>query len=263
MDSINRIKSISIFDRQSIDYLISCLHDASLEVRYHAHHKLNSNNLNIKVLSNKEIETIAMGILIDPGDVVWSVYRSGLTYDDNDYYICAYPDDSGREIYGREIDPSHYDLWNRGVVCKLISTHIDRESAEIAANQVIKDILSQNEYPYSSGGYSTDWRAKISQQDIYNWVKIYDLPDLPEPPNPQPFDWIDLTTTKLNNMRLEEYQDELYRYSDCLRSYAVEILDKLTVDDHYEAIDRIYSNLFGRLAYVCKETVRATTYFTH
>ena len=227
MNSISQIESISVIDRQSINYLISCLHDLSLEVRYHAHHKLNSNNLNIQVLSNKEIETIAMGVLLNPDDVVWSIYRSGLTYDDNDYSICAYPDDGGQEIYGREIDSSHYDLWNRGVACKLISTHIDRESADIAANQVIKSILSQNEYPYSSGSYSADLSSKISQQDIYNWVKIYDLPELPEPTNPQPFEWIDETTTKLNDLRLEKYQNELYRYSDRLRSYAVKNLRQI------------------------------------
>ena len=262
MNSISQIESISVFDRQSIDYLISCLHDPSLELRYHAYHKLNSDGLDIQSLSDQEIETIAMGVLLNPDDVVWSVYLSGRTYDDQDFSICDFSDDSGEEIYGREVDPGCYDLWNRGVMCKLISTHIDQESAETAASMVIKDVLCKDEYPYLSS-YSANWDTKISQQDIYDWVKIYDLPNLPQPPNPQPFDWIDGSISNLNMVMSQKYIRELHDYCDRLKSYAVDVVEKLTVADHFEVIDRIYSNLFGRLAYVCKETVRETTYFTH
>jgi hypothetical protein len=53
--------------------------------------------------------------------------------------------------------------------------------------------------------------------------------------------------------------DLLIEYSH--DDYAGRVLDKLTIDEHYEVIDRIYANVVGRLAYVCKETVRETTYF--
>ena len=262
MNSISQIESISVFDRQSIDYLISCLHDPSLELRYHAYHKLNSDGLDIQSLSDQEIETIAMGVLLNPDDVVWSVYLSGRTYDDEEFSICDFSDDSGEEIYGREIYPDLYVLANRGVVRKMISTHVDRESAEAVASMVIKNLLCKDEYPYLSS-YSVNQETKISQQDIYNWVKIYDLPDLPQPPNPQPFDWIDGNISNPNRVMNQKYIRELHDYCDRLKRYAVDVVENLTVADHFEVIDRIYSNLFGRLAYVCKETVRATTYFTH
>jgi hypothetical protein len=64
-----------------------------------------------------------------------------------------------------------------------------------------------------------------------------------------------------NEWKRQKYLKELYCYCDRLHSYASRVLEKLTIDQHYEVIDRIYANVVGRLACVRKETVRETTYF--
>jgi hypothetical protein len=145
-----------------------------------------------------------------------------------------------------------------------VSTHIDLLSAETVVHKTIKNILTKDEYPFSScvGSFwpiGTVGNKKLSQQDVYDWVKVYHLPDLPQPTHPQPFDWINEHYT--DPIRSEKHQEDLYRYINRLCSYIWNVLDKLNVDEHYEVIDRIYTNFFGRLAYICKETVRETTYF--
>jgi|GEM_PF-4493261 len=255
-DSLDKIKSIELisnFDRASIDLLIEYLQDDSLIVRYHAYCKLNSDNLDPQILSERDWELLPRGILLNPGDIVWSVYQSGLSYDDSNYTIWYPSNDSGENIYGEEIDVSCYNLWNNEVAHKFISTHIDRSSALAAADRTIKEIIGRDEYPYS-GNYDLDLQIEeISQQDIYNLVKKYNILDLPHPQDSQTIkrDWWE-----------DKDRDELrWRHEDGVRNYAWAILGKLTIDEHYEVIDRIYTSLFGRLAYVCKETVRETTYF--
>jgi hypothetical protein len=135
---------------------------------------------------------------------------------------------------------------------RFINTIFLRKSNRIA--------ISEEEY-LSLYRYDTKLDTRISQQDIYDWVKIYNLPDIPEPTNPDPFNWIDDIIPNYNSQRYRKYQEELYSYYDRLRYYTNEVLEKLTIDEHYKAIDRIYANVVGRLAYVCKETVRETTYF--
>jgi hypothetical protein len=253
LGKIKYIESISQLELFSIVYLCECLTDNSLEVRYSAYQKLLLANLDLKISSARQIELINLGVLLNPGDIVWSVYQSGLSYDDNFYTIHDFPNDTGKNIYGEPIEVSVYDLWNNGIAHELISTHVDRESAEVVVNKTIKAIISKAEYPFS-GYYGLRLQVEeILQQDIYDLAKQYNIPDVPHPENSRPIkrDW-------WNDKKRDEssWMDE-----DRLRNYAMNILEKLTVEEHYELIDKIYSNLFGRLAYICKETVRETTYF--
>ncbi len=253
LDKIKYIESIANFDRAVIDRLIEYLQDDSLLVRHHAYCKLNLDNLDPQVLSERDWALLPKGILLNPGDIVWTVYQSGLDYDDNHFGICDFSSDSDENIYGEEMDTSYYYFSGNGAAHKFISTHVDWNSAESAANEVIKEIIRRDEYPYS-GFYYLDLQVEeISQQDIYNLANQYNIPDLPQPENSQPI---------RRNCWNDEKRDESYwMREDRLRSYAIDILQRLTVDKHYNLIDKIYGNLFGRLAYVRKETVRETTYF--
>jgi hypothetical protein len=260
LDKIQDIDSIVNFDLEEIDRLIKYSNDDNLIVRYHAYCKLNSDNLDPQILSKQDWELLPSGVVLNPGDIVWSVYQSGMTYDDEKFSICDYTDYSGKQSYGREINDGSYDLWNRGVLCKLVSRHVERESAEAAANEVIKTILSKEDY-LSLYNYDTKLDTRISQQDIYDWVKIYNIPNLPQPHNPEPFNWVDNIVQNYNSQRYLKYQQELHSYCDQLRYYTNKVLEKLTIDKHYEVVDLIYMNVVGRLAYICKETVRESTYF--
>ncbi len=253
LDKIKYIESICKFELFSIVYLCECLTDNSLEVRYSAYQKLRSANLDLKILLARQVELINLGVLLNPDDKVWSVYQSGLSYNDSDYTICQFPGDSDEDIYGKEIDASCYDLWNKEVVHKFISTHIDRASAQAAADKKIKEIIIRKEYPYG-GYYGLNLQVEeISQQDIYDLAKEYNIPDIPKPENSRPIKgiwWND-----------KDRDESSWMYESRLEQYAKDILEILSVDEHYELIDKIYGNLFGRLAYVCKQTVRETTYF--
>jgi hypothetical protein len=252
LDKIKYIESIAKVELFCIIYLCECLTDRSLEVRYSAYQKLRSTNLDIKILSARQIELINLGVLLNPGDIVWSVYQSGLDYDDSEYGICDFSDDSDNNIYGKEMDVSCYDLWNNGVAHKFVSTHIDRESAQCAVDRTIKEIIIRDEYPYS-GYYALDIQVEeISQQDIYDLANRYHIPNLPQPKDSQAigrYSWNDRNP------------DEYWMHESRLHSYAASILGILTVDEHYDLIDKIHGSLFGRLAYIRKETVRETIYF--
>jgi hypothetical protein len=120
LDKIKTIESISNFDRAAIDLLIEYSHDRNLIVRYHAYCKLNSDALAPQNLSKRDWELLSRGVLLNPGDLVWSVYQSGLVYTDDAFIIFDLTDDSGKESYGREIDSTHYDLWNITIDCKTV-----------------------------------------------------------------------------------------------------------------------------------------------
>jgi hypothetical protein len=112
----------------------------------------------------------------------------------------------------------------------LISTH-----AEAAAMQVAIKILAEREYP-SFSGYASDLHTKISQQDIYDWVKIYNIPDLPQPSHPEPFKLIDNVERNYNEWEYEKYREELYCYYDRLRDYANRVLEKLILNEHLDSL---------------------------
>lgn len=255
LDKIKQIESISKFELFSIVYLCECLADNYLEVRYSAYKKLGSANLDIKILSPQQIELINLGVLLNPDDKVWSVYQSGLMYDDSDYTICDFSNESGENIYGEKIDVSYYDLWNNEVAHKFVSTHIDRASAQAAVDEKIKEIIIQNEYPYG-GYYGLNLQVEeISQQNIYELARQYNIPDIPKPENSRPIKGVYYWNDK------DRDDESSWIYESKLEHYARAILELLSVDEHYDLIDKIYGSLFGRIAYVCKETVRETTYF--
>jgi hypothetical protein len=254
LDKIKYIESIIKFDRAVIDRLIEYSHDDNLIVRYRAYCKLNSDNLDIQILSERDWELLPRGVLLNPGDVVWSVYQSGLSYNDSEYTICQFPGNNcDEDIYEKEIDASGYDLWNKEVVHKFVSTHVDRVFAQAAADKKIKEIIIQKEYPYG-GYYALNLQVEeISQQDIYDLAKQYDIPDIPKPENSRSIKGI-----WWNN---QDRDESSWIYESQLERYAKDILEILSVDEHYELIDKIYGNLFGRLAYICKENVRESTFF--
>jgi hypothetical protein len=94
LDKIKNIESMSHFDRAAIDLLIEYSHDDNLLVRYHAYCQLNSANLD-PGLSKQDWELLPRGVLLNPGDLVWSVYQSGLVYTDDEFIIFDLTDDIG------------------------------------------------------------------------------------------------------------------------------------------------------------------------
>jgi hypothetical protein len=261
---LDRIKLISLADEGSIKFLLNCLDDLGLLVRAAAYERIKS--LNIE--DNGVAKAIDQGILLRPEDIVYSVYKSGLLYTDDHYIICDYTDYSGKEIYGTTITDSsfnsHYETWNRGVPNQFVATHATKESAELCAREVMKSLVINNEpHPFGSfcsldSEYKTNKNLRISQQDIYNWASRYQIMNVPQPKNPEAFNWDRFDNRK--NKKLD-YDSELFQYTDQLHYYACRILEYLDFEAHYDVIEKIYIYVVGRLAYVSMETVVKECYW--
>ncbi|MEN9564896.1 MAG: hypothetical protein RLZZ69_92, partial [Cyanobacteriota bacterium] len=81
-----------------IELLIDRLNDPELEIRAKAYELLQDVEL------EKAQKAIAPGLLLNPGDIIYSVYRSAMWFTDSSYLVFDYIDDSQafrEEIYGK------------------------------------------------------------------------------------------------------------------------------------------------------------------
>jgi hypothetical protein len=250
---LDRIKLISVADEGSINFLLNCLDDLELLVRAAAYECLKS----LIIENNAVKEAIDRGVLLRPDDIVYSVYKSGLSYTDDSYIIHDYTDSSDKNIYGEKDLDTHDNLWSKDVPRQLISTCISRELAENQAKEFMKSLIS-NQESYHLFHYYPNKENEISQQDIFDWASQYQLADLPKPINPNAFQRIEWITW--DSEEYPEYSLNLGSYCQQLQSYAVDILEHLTIDAHYDLIEKIYTQVVGRLAYVQPEEIAENTY---
>jgi hypothetical protein len=101
INKILQIDSIATFDRSEIDYLLECCNHNDLMVRYHAYLTLARADRERQILSMCDRSLISKGILLAPEDIVWSVYQSGISHDDDRYSIEDFPNETGNNIYGQ------------------------------------------------------------------------------------------------------------------------------------------------------------------
>jgi hypothetical protein len=248
---LDRIKLISVTDEGSINFLLNCLDDLELLVRAAAYERIKS----LRIANNAVKGAIDRGVLLRPNDIVYSVYKSGLSYTDENFIIHDYTDYSGDAIYGQKNSSDHAEEKS-----KLISTHISQPSAESEAKEFMKSLISNEKYNYLFH-YCPNEKSNISQQDIFNWASQYHVADLPQPTNPKAFQRIEGITWDIDNS--EEYEDYICKsacYYQELQWYAVDILEHLTINTHYDLIEKIYTQVVGKLAYVRQEKVEKNTY---
>lgn len=116
-----------------IDFLIACLSDKELEVRAKAYELLRSVEL------KKAKDAIASGLLLNPGDKIYSVYQAGIWFTDTVYLLfdgVDYLKDLTTQVYGENIYNDE-DLMFRS---KRIFWFVNREQAEHIAeiSQILK-----------------------------------------------------------------------------------------------------------------------------
>ena len=87
---------------EGIEYLIDCLSDRELVIRAKAYQLLEN------VTSPEAQQAIAPGLLLNPGNRIFSVYRSGLWFTDEYYllfderYLQNYLNDLNHQIYKKQ-----------------------------------------------------------------------------------------------------------------------------------------------------------------
>jgi hypothetical protein len=256
-DSVSKIALIDAVgqaDKASIALLLNCLEDENLAVRWNAYDRL-------KILQPKDEtakKALSQGVLLKPTDIVYSVYKSGLSYTDTDYIIFDGTYHNEPAIYGENLNLSGYSLENSDIIPELISTHLSKESAELIARELMRSILVKEEPYYLIHFCTNNDRIEISQQDIYDWASQCKISELPQPENPQPFERVE--GLSFDSEEYEDYRDKLEAYCYQLQWYAADILEFLDVERHYDVIENIYTHIVGKLAYVRQETVAETTY---
>ena len=141
---LNLINSIAAANEESLYFLVTCLDDLKLKVRWNAYHKLRS-------LQNQSSEStnlqwvVEQGIPLRVNDVVYSVYKSSIQYNDSNYDINDYDQDLEYLLCGevsRRYEENFFTegaafrfvsdqyLWDEGEkpVYAFVSLHIEEEA---------------------------------------------------------------------------------------------------------------------------------------
>jgi hypothetical protein len=280
---LNLINSITTADDESLSFLVTCLDDLELEVRWNAYHKLRS--LRDEPSRNANLQgVIDRGIPLRVNDVVYSVYKSSIQYNDDNYDIDDYVQDSEYLLCGEVSSRYEEDFFTEGAAFRFIgdqnswnpeqpvyaflSLHIDEEAAILYAKERMKAYItgkdSLNSYYDNLGFESLDHKSdmRVSQHDIYSWVKPYHIANLPKP-NAAPFVWIEEENWGEEYWENDEYWNydrARYRYCDRVHQYAKDILELLDINLHYDAVEKIYLHTVGRFTCVRKEIVMKNIY---
>ena len=117
-----------------INLLIDCLSDRELEVRAKAYELLQG------VGSEKARSAIAPGLLVNPGDKIYSVYQAGMGFDDVMYYLVEDYVDYDHQLHiltGIDCNCDHRDYAKRK------HCYINKTQAEITAEALHRQLIKE------------------------------------------------------------------------------------------------------------------------
>jgi hypothetical protein len=280
---LNLISAITTANEESVSFLVTCLDDLELEVRWNAYHKLRS--FRDESSQNANLQwAIDRGIPLRINDVVYSVYKSSVQYNDDNYDVDDYIQDLECLLYGEVSKRYEEDFFTEGAAFRFIgdqnfwnpeqptdtflSLHIDEEAAILYAKERMKAYImgedSLNYYYDELGFESLDHKSdvRVSQHDIYSWAKPYQIANLPKP-HSAPFVWIEEENWGEKYWENDEYWDysmATYGYCGQVHQYAKDILKLLDINLHYDVIEKIYLHTVGRFTCVRKEIVMKNIY---
>ena len=143
-----------------VDFLIDTLADPCLEIRAKAYQLLQS------VKTEKVSQAIASGLLLNPGDRVYSVYQSTMCFTDDGYYLndsVSYPDSLILLLYEEEFFSvlEEAEQYNS----KRLYCYLDREQAEQKAEAIHRELI-RDEY---IGCLGFVWSRQDSNISIQQW----------------------------------------------------------------------------------------------
>ena len=146
------------YEDLGIDFLTECLDASELEIRATAY----------KLLRNVESEPakkkLALGLLMNPGDRIYSVYYAGMFFTDTVYLLFDYVDDIAdlrQEVYGQE-SCNEEDIMCK---CKRMFCYVYREQAEHTAEALHRDFIQK--VGVGIGGF--EWQKENPNFNVKQW----------------------------------------------------------------------------------------------
>ncbi|GAB4529168.1 MAG: hypothetical protein Tsb0014_10930 [Pleurocapsa sp.] len=249
---------------KGIDYLIESLGDRELAIRVKAYELLQN------ITSQEVQQAISPGILLQPGDKVYSVYRSGMWFTDQKYLLFDrrylnenYLDELRHEIYGkRDDDDEEYTK------CKRIFCYLKKEIAEQKAEALHRKIIQQE--GLGIGGFewcqeNPDFNARqwciehnVSDellQKIEYWFAEIEDKELADNFRRSKYiyhpEHID-TWCNDNNVKYDSYLDKWDRYK--------QVVDYLYLPENIALLSKFWKDGVGDFAFVKEEIVQETIY---
>ena len=260
------------YGESGIDFLIKCLDNRELQTRAKAYELLQD------VDSVKARNAIIKGLILNPGDIIYSVYKSAMWFGDSSYIVFDYIDDSEafrKEIYGKsepdEDDGLAYCKHNR------IFCYVNLE----AAKQKAEYLHQQKSKEYGADFLFFFWEKENPSFDLKQWCLNRNLLSEQEWNNlPNKAEWVikklileQHDQTLLDELNRSKYiyhpdhidtwcrdNDVFYDKSVSNRHNYNRLLRLLELPQNLELLSKFYQDGVGRFAFVREEIVEQKTY---
>ena len=147
------------YEESGIELLISCLSDRELAVREKAYQLLKD------VKHEQAQKATEAGFLLNPGDKIYSVYKSKTWFTDESYLLfdgIEYLQDIKSKVYDKSQDEEE-GYWNeyRRIYC-----YLNKNKAEEKAETIHRNLIYQHDIS-DIGGF--DWERKNPDFDLKSW----------------------------------------------------------------------------------------------
>jgi hypothetical protein len=245
------------YGETGIDLLVEAVHDAALIVRATACQLL------LKINSPKAQQAIANGLLLSPGDHIYTVYESYLGYNDCWYYLADSVEKICHTYNGVNSLSEFYNEYQHG----LVSQHLSQANAEIAAQvhhqwRALKENISDI-------GRDESFRETF---ELIEWCKTNNvLVRLPGESRSAFEQRINSFYNLQNDFKLgkeqqfiwQEWEKDDYEINDCWeiqRELECKVVEILKSSQQYELLGQLWLEAVGRLAFVHEEIVTEPTY---
>ena len=261
-----------------IDFLIECLSDRELEVRAKAYELLQG------VGSEKARSAIAPGLLLNPGDKIYSVYQAGMGFDDVMYYLVEDYVDYDHQLHiltGIDCNCDHGDYAKRK------HCYINKTQAEITAEALHRQLIKE-------GNVYLEWRRANPNFNLNEWCISNNIAYQKEEDELIPYDAEDFVTNnevkeligdnqelidnfrksrylyhpkhidawcKDNNVPYEQICDatDSKPWNDYWDNYN-KIFKYLDLPENIELLSKFWKDGIGHMAFVKEEIVQQTAY---
>ena len=251
-------------EEAEINLLLTALNNSKLEIKNLAYQLLQG------IDSEKARQAIYQGVRLKPGDVIYSVYQSGISYTDEIFYL-LWDDVDYLEQLRYQIEGSFEG--NLMECSKRIYCYMDRKQAEEAAEDLHRHLIKET-------NISFEWRKENPNFDAKQWCIDNDFYYKTEWDNLSDYetvwaikDLIWLDDKLLDSFRRSRYiyhpkhidtwckdnQIEYDRNLDNWDNYR-RLLDYLDLPENIELLSKFWKDGTGHLAFVKEEIVQQTAY---
>ena len=257
------------------NFLLKALNHSKLEARILAYKLLQGIN------SDAAQRAISEGLKLNPDDRIFSVYRSGVYFNDVNYniyderYLEDYLDDLSNQIYGK----SHISEEEQRIKCHRIYLYIDKDKAEAKAEALHRKIIHKTGFGF--GGF--EWEKENPDFDAKQWCLTHNI-DISHPNIEYQHyyfhDW-DIqdyaSQTEDNNLYDDWMRDKYIYHPECIDTWCRDnrvkydpdldnldnyyrVLDFLYLPENINLLSKFWKDGVGNFAFVKEEIVQDTIY---